>query len=92
MSQKEIALVGRNNNKAVVTGQGALLIQHGDKMSRIVNSPDYTRTFTYYGSTSNCITIVYTGTTEYGAETLTETITYVDPSIDGSNVTQIVMS
>lgn len=60
------------------------------KIDRIKGSADYNRALTYHGTgTLNVITIVHTGTTLIGAETLTETITYVDPTINGSNVTNI---
>lgn len=60
------------------------------KIDRIKGSADYTRALTYHGTgTNNVITVVHTGTTLIGAETITETITYVDPAINGSNVTNI---
>lgn len=63
------------------------------KIDRIKGSANYHRTFTYDGTgTQNVTVIVHTGTTLIGAETITETITYVDPTINGSNVTSIQYS
>jgi len=63
------------------------------KIERIKGSGNYNRALTYHGTgTDNVITIVHTGTTLIGAETITETITYVDPAINGSNVTAITYS
>ena len=92
MPQHEVAIVGKNNNKALVSGQGALAVEMGDKMSRIKNSTNYTRTFTYATGTSNITSIVHTGLTSQGTETITETISYVDETVDGSNITQIQYS
>lgn len=63
------------------------------KIERIKGSADYTRTITYNGTgTLNATIIVHTGTTLIGAETITETISYVDATINGSNVTAITYS
>lgn len=63
------------------------------KMGRIKGSSDYSRSLTYNGTgTLNVTQIVHTGTTLLGSETITETITYVDPTINGSNITSIVYS
>jgi hypothetical protein len=69
------------------------LLEDSSKMSRIQGSADYTRALTYHGTgTDNVISIVHTGTTSNGTETITETFTYVDPAINGSNVTNIAYS
>lgn len=71
----------------------AVLAQVTSKINRIEGAANYTRAFTYNGTgTQNVVTIVHTGTTVLGAETITETISYVDPTINGSNVTGIVYS
>lgn len=62
------------------------------KIDRIRGAANYSRVFTYYGVTNNVATIVHTGTTNIGPETLTETFTYVNNSIDGSNVVSIIYS
>jgi hypothetical protein len=62
------------------------------KINRLKGAADYTRVFTYYVATNNVATIVHTGTTDLGSETLTETFTYQDNSIDGSNVVSIIYS
>jgi hypothetical protein len=62
------------------------------KMDRIRGSANYTRTFTYYTTTVNVQTLTHTGTTALGVETIVETFTYVNATIDGSNITSIVYS
>lgn len=62
------------------------------KINRIKGTDDYSRVFTYYGSTVNVHTVVHTGTTSFGTEIVTETFTYVDQTIDGSNITSIIYS
>lgn len=63
------------------------------KIERIKGSTDYNRALTYHGTgTLNVIQIVHTGTTLIGAETITETITYDDPAINGSNITNVAYS
>ena len=62
------------------------------KIDRIRGAADYTRVFTYYGVTNNVATIVHTGTTNIAPETLTETFTYQNNLIDGSNVVSIIYS
>jgi hypothetical protein len=60
------------------------------KINRIQGSGNYNRAFTYHSiGTNNVISIVHTGTTELGTETITELISYVNASINGSNVTNI---
>ena len=61
-------------------------------MDRVKGAANYSRTFSYYGSTNNVSTIVHTGTTPLGVETITETFNYVNNLVDGSNVTSIVYS
>ena len=62
------------------------------KLNRIQRSDDYTKTLSYYGSTNNVITITHTGTTALGEETLTETLTYEDETVEGSRVLSIAYS
>lgn len=63
------------------------------KIERIRGSADYSRTLTYHGTgTLNVIQVVHTGTTLIGSETITETINYADPAINGSNITSVVYS
>ena len=64
------------------------------KIERIKGAADYTRVFTYYVGTNNVNTITHTGTTLLGipTETITETFTYVNNLVDGSNVTSIIYS
>ena len=63
------------------------------KIDRIKGAANYNRAFTYDPvGTENIITIVHTGTTAIGAETITETFTYVDPTTNGSNITNIQYS
>ena len=63
------------------------------KMGRIKGAANYSRTFTYDGTgTLNVTVIVHTGTTVVGVETITETISYVNSAINGSNITGIVYS
>lgn len=68
------------------------LEQDSSKMNRIQGSSDYLRTISYSPGTSNVTVIVHTGTTALGAETITETFTYVNPAVNGSNVTSIKYS
>jgi len=62
------------------------------KINRLKGAADYTRVFTYYLATNNVATIVHTGTTDLGSETLTETFTYQSNFVDGSNVVSIIYS
>jgi hypothetical protein len=65
----------------------------GSKMDRIKSATNYNRAFTYDPvGTENITVIVHTGTTALGAETITETFTYVDPTTNGSNITNIAYS
>ncbi len=76
-----------------VDRKGNLIASSAGKMTRIMGAANYSRAFTYHGTgTDNIITIVHTGTTPHGVETITETISYVDPAVNGSNVTGIVYS
>ena len=61
------------------------------KINRIQGSGNYNRAFTYHSvGTNNVISIVHTGTNTLGiTETITELISYVNASINGSNVTNI---
>ncbi len=70
----------------------ALLKPEYSKLNRIQGSSNYSRTISYHPGTNNVITIVHTGLTPLGVETLTETFTYVNPAVNGSNVTNIQYS
>ena len=61
------------------------------KINRIRGAGNYNRAFTYHSiGTNNVISIVHTGTTATGiTETITELFSYVNASINGSNVTNI---
>lgn len=74
--------------------ENKILAEANGKLVRIENSLDYNEAITYEGTTgfNNVIQIVYTGTTSMGFETLTKTISYVDQTINGSNVTNIQYS
>lgn len=60
------------------------------KIERIKGAANYSRVFTYYPTTSNVATITHTGTTFSGTEQITETFTYVNNLVDGSNVVSII--
>lgn len=63
------------------------------KINRIKGAANYSRTLTYnLVGTENVETITHTGTTALGIETIIETITYVDPEVNGSKITNIVYS
>jgi hypothetical protein len=71
----------------------ALLSADSSKMARISGSADYSRVLTYDPTgDQNVITVLHTGTTSNGVETILETISYVDPTINNSQVTSIVYS
>jgi len=60
------------------------------KLSRIQATHTYTKEFTYdLVGTSNIIQVLHSGKTEQGFEQVTETITYVDSAVNGSNVLKI---
>lgn len=87
------AIVQLLNLTGTETTLESILNNVTSKIERIKGSADYTRALTYHGTgTENVITILHTGTTLIGAETLTETITYVDPAVNGSLVTGITYS
>lgn len=74
----------------LITGSKAA---SSSKIRRIQGSVDYNRALSYHGvGTDNIITITHTGTTYLGSEIIIETITYVDPAINGSNITNIQYS
>ena len=70
----------------------ALLQPDTSKMNRIQGSSNYSRAISYSPGTTNVILIVHTGTTALGIETITETFTYVNPAVNGSNITSITYS
>lgn len=69
-----------------------ILLNSTSKINRISGSADYSRVLTYHLTTTNVTQIVHTGTTIAGVEVITETITYVDPNINGSNIISIIYS
>ena len=69
-----------------------VLAESSSALARIQASANYTQSLTYYTGTSNVTQIVHTGTTVNGIETVTQTFTYVDPSINGSNILTITNS
>jgi len=74
-----------------------ILAQVTSKIDRIKGASNYSRALTYaaaFGAPggANVTIIVHTGTTVVGAETVTETMTYVNPLIDGQQITTIVYS
>lgn len=70
-----------------------LLLEESSKMGRISGSADYSRVLTYdLVGTDNVISILHSGTTIIGVETITETLAYVNAAINGSNVTSIIYS
>lgn len=89
-------LVGLNNKlcaaEAKLSALELLLTEDASKMSRIAGSADYSRIISYYLTTSNVISVVHTGTTSNGVETITETIAYVDPSVANANPISVIYS
>jgi hypothetical protein len=96
-------LVGLNNKLCVVESQltvvqvqlsalERLLTEDASKMSRIAGSADYSRILNYYLTTSNIISVVHTGTTSNGVETITETIAYADPAVANANPISVIYS
>ena len=70
----------------------ALLTADASKMARISGSSDYSRLIDYYLATSNVTSVIHTGTTSNGVETITETIGYVDPSVANANPISVIYS
>jgi hypothetical protein len=64
------------------------------KLITIQNASDYTEDFEYEGTTGtdNIISIIYSGTIDGNIETVTKTISYVDETINGSNITKTQLS
>jgi len=63
------------------------------KLSRLQAAQTYIKEFTYHNvGTDNITQILHIGQTEQGREQVIETITYVDPSVNGSKVIKIVIS
>ena len=62
------------------------------KIERIKNAIDYTRTLAYYLATDNATSIIHSGTTSIGAETVTETIAYIDAAGGDFRVLTITFS
>lgn len=74
-------------------GIGSISENVKSKINRIEGAADYDRAFVYDGTEpTNVVTITHTGTTDLGAETIIETITYVDPEVLDSNITDITYS
>lgn len=87
-SNLDVALSTRASETTLTTAKNNVT----SKMNRIKGAANYSRAFTYYGATVNVQTVTHTGTTALGAETIVETFTYVNSTIDGSNITSIVYS
>lgn len=79
-----------------VTGNNSLttLVNNlTSKIARIQGSANYSRVITGNSTTpANPIMIVHTGTTLLGVETISETITYTDPTVINPVITSIVYS
>jgi len=87
---EQIATSGGGGGGATETTLESVLDNVTSKMDRIRGAANYNRAFTYHPvGTDNITVIVHTGTTALGAETITETFTYVDPTTNGSNITNI---
>ena len=70
-----------------------LLSDGAFKFDRIKGSENYSQIFSYDPTgDQNVTSIVHTGTTSNGIETITQTFAYVDPTINGSNITSITLS
>jgi tryptophan synthase alpha subunit len=69
-----------------------LMTTNSSKLTRLQNTADYKREFTYAGSTQNVTVIKHTGSTNNGLETVTETFTYENPAVDGSRILSIQIS
>jgi hypothetical protein len=82
-------ILGLNNKMCFIQ---KALEQDSSKINRIQGSSNYSRTISYSVGTSNVTVIVHTGTTALGVETITETFTYVNPAVNGSNITSIQYS
>ena len=86
----QIATSGGGGGGATEVTLESVLNNVISKMDRIRGAANYNRAFTYDPvGTENITVIVHTGTTALGAETITETFTYVDPTTNGSNITNI---
>lgn len=67
------------------------------KLARIKAAADYSFVLHYYNNLTsvpgtNITSVVYTGTTPLGVETVTKTIVYDDASIPGSNIISSTLS
>ncbi len=81
------------NGEALFAELMVIALNSVSKIDRIKGSADYERVLVYDGTgTQNVVTITHTGTTQIGLETIIETLTYVDPTINGSNVINIQYS
>jgi hypothetical protein len=63
-----------------------------DKLSRIEKTNNYRKDIAYYGSTSNVKTIIHSGNTSKGFETITQTFEYADSAVEGSLIKSIQLS
>jgi hypothetical protein len=90
-----VAVVSSTPQLNLESTQTQILNQVQSKIDRVKGSANYNRTLNYFNSAvpgSNITSIVHTGTTALGIETITETFTYVDVTQIGSNVTNIQYS
>ena len=89
-----LSYINPNTLLAVISSTlSGILNNTTSKINRIKGAANYSRTLTYHPTaTQNVLTITHTGTTTLGVQTVVETFTYVNPAINGSNVTNIVYS
>jgi len=71
---------------------GSNVTNNLSKIDRIKGTNNYNRAFTYYTTTENPTVIVHTGTTALGAETITETITYISAGTGDFRISNILYS
>ena len=69
-----------------------IVSQTTSKLIRIQNADDYDQFISYYAGTTNIETIIHTGTTTFGVETVTQTFQYVNNAIDDSALISISQS
>lgn len=82
---------------ATAANQLLILAQVTSKINRIKGASNYNRAFTFAAAEgapggANATVITHTGTTVVGVETVVETITYSNPLIDNSRITNIAYS
>ena len=86
----QIATSGGGGGGATEATLESVLDNVTSKMDRIRGAANYTRTFSYVSSGtsgSNITSIVHTGTTALGSETITETFTYFGSTTNINTIT-----